>query len=314
MAIVKLSAGERRRLSAFLTCLVLAALAWVITNLSSQYDFKVKRAITFKNTPQKRAFHPLQPDTTTVTMKGTGWQMLLSKMNNNVSPITVDLRPLDNGNYVVMSTQMTQIADTKDTTQQIVAFDPDTLFFDFTNRMVKKVPVRLVSRITYQAQFAQANGAIIKPAYIILTGPAARIQNITEWVTDTLAATDVNKTIRTQLNLQPVSEGNISVYPKSVGVVVPVDEFTEKVVQVPVRLINNPDYFNVKIFPQKVKLTFVTALRKYAETDADFFEAQADLNLWHQGYNTLPVKLTRFPPYCKIVSIYPPNIDFIIRK
>ena len=57
----------------------------------------------------------------------------------------------------------------------------------------------------------------------------------------------------------------------------PVDEFTEKDLEIPVKLINNRNYENVKIFPQKVKVTFTTSLSRYAEIDEDFFEATADL-------------------------------------
>jgi hypothetical protein len=47
----------------------------------------------------------------------------------------------------------------------------------------------------------------------------------------------------------------------------------------------------------------------------DLFEATADLDLWRDhGYTTLPVKLTRVPPFCKIVKVSPTNIDFIIKK
>jgi hypothetical protein len=71
----------------------------------------------------------------------------------------------------------------------------------------------------------------------------------------------------------------------------------------------------VKVFPQRVKVTFITSLKKYAEMDEDFFEASADLELWrNRDYSTLPVKLTRSPAYCKIVRIEPQNIDFIVRK
>ncbi|WP_183573391.1 YbbR-like domain-containing protein [Mucilaginibacter sp. X5P1] len=314
MAIVKLSAGERRRLSAFFTCLVLASLAWLFTTLSKPYDYHVKRVLTYKNSPQKRAFHSLQSDTVEVTVKGTGWQMLFSKMNDENTPIAADLRSLDNGNFVVLSSQLKQIND-KDANHEIIAINPDTLYFDFSYRMVKRVPVHLVAALKYQQQFAQSNNPIVKPAYVTLTGPANRISKITQWDTDSLIAEDVNETIRTKLNMQAVSEGNMSMYPKAVDVVVPVDEFTEKTLQIPVKIINNFDYYNVKIFPQKVKVTFVTSLKKYAEINEDFFEAESDLNLWRlQGYTILPVKLIRYPPFCKIVRIDPPNIDFIIRK
>lgn len=315
MAFVKLSVSERRRASAFLTCLVLAALAWVFTTLSNSYSFTVKEVLTFKNAPQKRAFHSLQPDTISTTMQGTGWEMLFSKMNYENKKITIDLHTLENKDYIVLSSQLKEINDRKEFDNQITAFNPDTLYFDFSNRAVKRVPVRLVSKINYQQQFAQSNDVVIKPSYVTLSGPGSVIDNIKSWDTDSLTADSVDETLRTTVGLMPSTEGNVSILPKTVQVVLPVDEFTEKEISIPIKLINNHDYYKVKVFPQKVKITFTTSLNRYAAMDEDFFEASADLNLWrNHSYTTLPVQLTRIPAYCKIVKIEPQNIDFIVRK
>ncbi len=315
MAIVKLSASERRRLSAFFTCLILAAVAWVFTTLSNSYNFTVKEVLTYKNTPQKRAFHSLQPDTINATIQGTGWDMLFSKMNFENRKITVDLHTLDSKDYVVLSSQLKEINERKDFDNQIIGFNPDTLYFDFSNRAVKRVPIRLVSNINYQQQYAQSSDVVIKPSYVTLSGPGNALEHIESWDTDSLTADSVNETVRTNVNLQPSKEGNVNIYPKSVHVVVPVDEFTEKEIYIPVKLVNNHDYYKVKIFPLKVKVTFTTSLNRFAQMDEDLFEATADLNLWKdRSYSSLPVKLSRRPAYCKIVKIEPQNIDFIVRK
>src|SRR6478609_538753 len=99
MPIVKLSLLERRRLSAFFTCLVFAALAWLFLTFSNTYNYTVRQVVNYRNMPQKRAFHPLQSDTLTVTTQGSGWQMLFSKVNE-VKPVDVDLSALDYRNYV----------------------------------------------------------------------------------------------------------------------------------------------------------------------------------------------------------------------
>jgi YbbR domain-containing protein len=314
MAIIKLSAAERRRVSAFFTCLVLAIVAWMFTVLSNPYKYTVKAVLNFKNAPQRRAFHSLQPDTINVIINGSGWEMLFSKMSIENKSITVDLRTLENKNYVVLSDQLDVINNRKEVSHQITGFSPDTLYFDFSNRKEKKVPVHLMAIIKYQHQFSQSGNITIKPSYAIVNGPGDVINKITEWKTDTLRLDSVSETVNTFLNLQPVKEGNLSVYPKSVQVTIPVDEFTEKTLEIPVKLINAGND-NVKVFPQKVKVTFTTSLKRYAETDEDFFEATADLNLWRKhAYKVLPVVLSRIPQYCKIVKIDPVDIDFIIKK
>jgi YbbR domain-containing protein len=314
MAIIKLSAAERRRVSAFFTCLVLAIVAWMFTVLSNPYKYTVKAVLNFKNAPQRRAFHSLQPDTVNVIINGSGWEMLFSKMSIQNKSITVDLRTLENKNYAVLSDQLDAINNRKEVSQQITGFSPDTLYFDFSNRKEKKVPVHLMAVIKYRHQFSQSGNINMRPSYVIVNGPGDVINKITEWKTDTLRLDSVGETVNTFLNLQPVKEGNLSVYPKSVQVTIPVDEFTEKTLEIPVKLINTGND-NVKIFPQKVKVTFTTSLKRYAETDEDFFEATADLNLWRKhAYKVLPVVLSRIPQYCKIVKIDPADIDFIIKK
>jgi len=315
MAIIKLSVAERRRASAFFTCLLLAVVVWVIVTLSSTYDFAIKQVVTYKNAPQRRAFHGQQSDTVTITQKGTGWQMLLAKMQPENRVVKVDLQTLDKENYVVLSNQLNAINEDKDITNKIISFSPDTLYFDFSNRSTKRVPVQLSASLKYQRQYSQSDNVVIKPAYVTVSGPSASIDKITFWKTDSLILKDLDETVNSRLNLEAPKEGNISIYPKSVEVTVPVNEFTEKTIEVPVKLVNNYDYFNVKVFPQKVKVTFTTSLNKYADMGEELFEANADLDMWRKyNYSVLPVMLTKLPEFCKIVKIEPRNIDFIIKK
>jgi YbbR domain-containing protein len=316
MALVKLSASERRRASAFFTCLGLAALAWMFTTLSGDnFKFKARAVLSFKNTPRKRAFHSLQSDTVELTILGTGWQMLFQKMSGLDKTVDVDLKNLETQDFILLASQLKQINEKREPDQQIASLNPDTLYFDFSDRAVKKVPVHLAANLQYQRQFAQSGDARLDPSYVMISGPNNVISNIKSWNTDSLVQDSVDETIKTNLLLQPVKEGNLSIYPRAVRVRIPVDEFTEKTIAIPVKLINNHNFYDVKIFPLKVKVTFTTSLRRYAQIDDDFFEASADLALWQdRGYSTLPIKLTRLPDYCKIVKIEPQNIDFIIRK
>lgn len=315
MAIIKLSAVERRRVSAFFTCLVLAVLAWIFTVLSNSYSYSVKEVLNFKNAPQRRAFHSLQPDTVNAIINGSGWQMLFSKMRNDVNAISVDLRSLETKSYVVLSLQLPQINAKREVNQQIASFTTDTLYFDFSNRKVKRVPIKLLTSIKYKHQFSQSGNVTLRPGYVIVNGPASVIDKITSWNTDTLKLDSISETINKHLTLQPVKEGNLSVYPKNTDVTIPVDEYTEKTLEIPVRLINNHNYDDVKIFPQKVKVTFTTSLNRYSQTTEDFFEANADLDLWRKhSYKSLPVVIFKAPAYTKIVKIEPQNIDFIIKR
>src|ERR1700679_2014195 len=149
MAIIKLSATERRRVSAFFTCLLLAVFAWIVTVLSNPHKYTVKEILDFRNTPQRRAFHSLQSDTVNAIINGTGWDMLFSKMNSGNKSVTVDLQALEDKSYVVLNSQLDQINSKRENGEQITRFIPDTLYFDFSNRKVKRIPVHLITAVKY---------------------------------------------------------------------------------------------------------------------------------------------------------------------
>lgn len=241
--------------------------------------------------------------------------MIFARVNEKSSAVTVDLRSLDNRPYVVLSAQLQRINTEMPRNNPVIGFNPDTLYFDFSNRSIKRIPVKLLSAIRYSKQYAQSDNVKLEPSYVTVSGPSAEIDAMTTWPTDSLKVNDVNENIVTTVGLKTPSAGNINIYPKAVKVIVPVNEFTEKTIKIPLRIINNANYYNVKLIPQRVTVTFTTSLDKYADIDADLFEAQVDMEYWQKyGYSTLPVKIIRVPDFCKVVRIEPRNIDFIVKK
>lgn len=315
MAIIKLSRTERRRISAFITCFLLALVAWIFVTMSNNYTFPVRVILNFKNQPLHKAFYALHADTINAVVGGTGWQKLFYNLSFKSRSVDVDIRKLDIQNYIVLSNQLQQINVQSEKNHQIISFNPDTVFFDFAARKVKRVPVVLKSRINYEKQYARSDDINIQPNYITISGPAAYIDSITYWKTDSLIVQNASFDIHVRQKLMPPKENNVSIYPKTVDVDIPVDEFTEKTLEVPVKLINNKSYSNVLLFPKKVKITFTVSLNNYATINTDFFEAVANLDDWQKnGSSTLSVKLKQQPDFCKIVSIQPSSINFIVRK
>jgi YbbR domain-containing protein len=315
MAIIKLSETERRRASAFITCLVLAIGAWVVATLSNTYNYNTRAILTYRNAPQRRAFYSLQSDTVNITQKTTGWQILFARIGRKAERLRIDLRRLEYDSHIVLSSQLPVLNAFRKPEEKIIAVNPDTLYFDFTHRSVRKVPVQLVKSVEYQRQYGQSGNIVIRPAYVTISGPSERINQIKVWRTDSMVVKNISEPVTNTINLVSPTEGNISIYPKTVQVNIPVEEFTEKTVSLPVRLVGNVDFFNVKIFPQRVKVTFTTSLNHFTDVDEPLFEAQADLNLWRSyNYGALPVKITRSPAFCKVVTVEPRSVDFIVKK
>jgi YbbR domain-containing protein len=315
MPFIKLTKVERKRALVLLTCLIGAVATWLFIALDNKYPYTVKTQLIYKNEPQKKAYKPLQPDEVDLEIEGSGWQLLFSRLRLHPQAITVSLANLANHNFVLFSEQLNQINKQLDPSQKIISVKPDTLYFDFSKRTNKRVPVKLLEKLSFVKQYGISSKIKLTPAYVNISGPEEELAKISTWYTDTLKLPPLQQTTRTRIALKQNFSNNITIYPASVGVNIPVDEFTEKTVVVPLRIINNNDFYDIKLFPKKVSVTFLVALSSYQQVDEDFIDAVVDVNEWKQlGHHQFNVKIARFPDYCKLVKSVPHKINFLVEK
>ena len=315
MPFIKFSKVERRRISLFFVCLLFAVGAWMFFALSNRYVYQVQTLVHYVNFPDNKAFHSLQSDTIDLQVEGTGWQLLFSKLRINPQSVNVDLEKLKTQTFINLSDQLTTINKQFESAQKVVNVRPDTLYFDFSSRAVKKIPIRLNYDIRFENHYGISDTVQISPSYVTVTGPLNELEKIDYWYTDTLKLKNINSNLSSKIALQKPLKANINIYPKLVDLRLMVDEYTEKVMDVPIVLINNNEFRNVKLLPDKVKITFLTTLSNYSNIERGDFEVSADLNNWKsKGYVQLPLVVSKFPEFCKLVKIEPQNIDFIIQK
>lgn len=315
MPFIRLTKIERKRFLVLITCLLLAIAGWLFLALNNKYVYTAKTVLVYKNFPQKKAFHPLQSDTVDLLVEGTGWQLLFARLRVSPPSINISLDKLNNRNYILFSEQLYSVNNQLETSQKIISVRPDTLYFDFSKRTVKRVPVKLVSKLTFARQFGISDDIEFSPDYVTVSGPQEELEKIREWKTDTLKLEDIQRPSVSRLAMKPNLQKNVNIFPSTIEVKLPVDEFTEKTLEIPLKILNNSEYYNVKLYPKKVKITFMVALSSYQQVNEDFIEASVDLNEWKlQKHTQLSIRLTRFPDYCKKVKLVPEKVDFIIEK
>ncbi|MDN3585251.1 YbbR-like domain-containing protein [Pedobacter aquatilis] len=315
MPFIKLTQIEKRRVISLLACLLLAIAAWLFMALNNKYEYTAKTVLIYKNYPQKRAFLPSQSDTVDLKVEGTGWQLLFARLRINPQSISVSLNQLNRRDYVVLSDQLYGINKQFESSQKIISVKPDTLYFDFTKKSSKKVKVKLIQNINFVSQYGISNDIKLTPDHVTVTGPIEELEKIEAWNTDTLKLAKVQNNATVRIALQHSSLKNIYITPSIVEVKLPVDEFTEKTVEVPLKITNNWNYNSIKLYPKKVKVTFLVALSNYEQVDENFITATVDADEWQKlNHNQFTVKITQFPNYCKLVRIVPSKIDFVVEK
>jgi hypothetical protein len=315
MPLITLSKLESRRLSLFFFCLIFAVGAWLFFALSNRYVYQASTVVKYTDFPQNKAFHSLQSDTVKLQVEGTGWQLVFSKLRIKPQSVTVNLKDLSKRNYITFSDQLNFINQQLESDQKVVFVQPDTLYFDFSTRSVKKVPVRVMKDIIFKGQYDISNDIKLTPEYVTVSGPFDDLVQIDVWDTENLKLENIRAPISANLPLKKPSKANISIYPSVVDAKIPVDEFTEMSIDVPIKILNNKSYRDVKLLPNTVKITYMAALSNLPGIGRNSFMATVDMANWtEKKYPVLPVQLGRIPDYCKIIRVEPQAIDFIILR
>lgn len=312
---MKLTKNQRRKLSIFAKCLLFSFLAWGLFAISNKYIYTKVVALEYLNAPENRAFRAVQGDTARVRIEATGWHLMFSSLTKEERTVQVDVSGLRNRDFILFGNQLGFVNRQFPNTQRVVSVIPDTLFFDFSKQGQKQVPVRVNHRLTFARQFGIIGPISAQPAMVHVRGPVEDLRNIEFWETDTVRASDVHSTLQVSIGMNARQYPNVSVYPRTVDVEIPIGELTEKVIEVPINVIHDEAYRAVKLLPGKVKLTVLVSLRDYTQIGPDSFRALVDMKEWVEGERTtLAVKVPTVPEFCRLVRIEPQNIDFFVNK
>lgn len=302
-------------MTVFFTCLIAAVITWLVIALSGKYKYKVETRLNYVGAPETRAYHPLQDDSVSLEIEGTGWQLLFYRLRINPDYIDVNLSELRNKNYILFSNQLPLLNRQLESNQRVMSVSPDTLFFDFSKRVVKKVPVKLIKNLSFERNFDISGPIRLTPNRVVVNGATEDVRKILEWPTLNVQAKALRSDYTTKISLNTKDFGNnIDVYPSTIKVEIPIERFTEKVLEVPINVMNAQAH-DVKLVPDKVKITFLVGLSNYPKAERDSILPTVNMTDWaDKNVQQLPVRFARFPKYTKILRVEPQVVDFYINR
>lgn len=313
MPLITLNRTERRRLTVFISCLIVAFATWMMIALSGNYVYTVDSKINYIDPPENRAYHPLQDDSVSLRIEGSGWQLLFSRLRLQPTAINVSLRSLSTRSFIVCSSQLADINKQFNSSQRVISILPDTLFFDFSKRSVKKIPIRLMHNLTFEKNYGISGPIRMTPNHVIVNGATEDLKGISAWPTNMLTRNEVSAPVTAKVGFMESKANNIDVFPLSVKVEIPVEMFTEKIVEVPVKVLNAKGR-EVQVLPERIRVTVLTPLSRYPAIKADSFAVSIDLTDRREtGYSQLPAKVKRIPQFTKMVKADPQVVDFFIK-
>jgi YbbR domain-containing protein len=175
------------------------------------------------------------------------------------------------------------------------------------------VPIKLNLDLNFKKQYAIYDSIIVKPDSIIVTGANKLLKDIQYIETEKKSINNLSTNTELKLRLKNNYPKNLISIPDSlINVLLHVEKYTESVLELPVNLVNDDNNSSIKIFPDKINVTFLVAMKDYKNINKDEFTVVADYS--KRISNSMKIYLLRYPSKIRITKIDPEKIEYILIK
>lgn len=300
----------------FLAFVLLSFGFWYLQSLQQDYEIERTIPIRYKNIPHEIAFTDTVPNKIKVRIRDKGSVLLNYSFGRTFAPIEINMKdmPVDQGTVILERKDIeSDIYKQLMSSTVLVSYDPAQINVTYTKRIEKDLPVVFNGNIQYEPGYHRSDEIQITPAYVQVYAAKSVLDTLTSIQTVYTDIKKANKSFTRALPLQKI-EG-VAYNPESITITIPIDQYTEKTLDIPVIITQIPADYTVRLFPSSVKVISSLPLSRYRDLDADQFEIRIPFSELEQNLTgILPISLTKGPDWIRSSSLSPDKIEFILEQ
>ncbi|MDR1584080.1 MAG: hypothetical protein LBS55_12655 [Prevotellaceae bacterium] len=305
-----------RKYLVFLSFFALTAMFWLMNKLAQDYDTVLKILPKLKSS-LAGVYSDAGDNTLYVKVRASGFFVLSKKFVEN-NDVTIDVKDSPKEKYTqglkIASVNLAdKIRDYFDKNIQILAIEPDTIYFNISEYITKKVPVTGNFNLSFKNEFRQYAAIQFFPDSVTITGMKEYIAGMKSIALVSKRYENIDETLEDISNIDISPE--IYVKPSKIRYKIPVERCTEGKVSVMLKAVNVPDDNKLILLPAKVDIKYVVPLKDYNSVSISDFFAEVDFNDTKTSLNRhIKVKVVRHPHSVFDIRVKPAFVEFLIQR
>jgi hypothetical protein len=260
------------------------------------------------------------PSKIKVNLKTSGFKIISFGFQKERDPVEVDVgsslkNTQLNWDVLAISTQSFLPDFSRELGKEVTisGFQPDSIVFNFSDLVTKRVPVVFSFQADFEKQYDSTGSPFITPSEIVVSGPPSIVEKLKYIQTEDIRLEKLKASAKgkAKLRLNRLLSYNVN----EINYTLPVEMFTEGSQEIEIHPINVTHGFVLKTFPEKIKVRYLVALSQYNKVEQSMFDAVVDADeLKARKSAKLGVKLITQPSIVRITLIEPGKVDYILRK
>lgn len=319
--VIELYKSIDKRYIVFLVFVFISAFLWLLNALSERYTTIISHPVIYKNMPDDKILVNKLPAELDLRVTAHGFDLVQELISRGANPISINVKKyIHSGTvdrygghkfYILTKQGSYDIISQMSKDILIENIEPDSILFTFSGIIDKKVPVKPLLNLSYERQYQAKGPLTVAPDSVVLSGPAVMLDSIAYVTTEPLEIEDLCVTTKRSLAVKSIE--NVSVSPKRVTVDVPVEQFTEGEVEVPVKAVNVPFGVEVQLLPDMLDVRYVCGMSVFNEVQTDQFLLTIDVSeLLEELPDKAEAQLSSFPASMNYVRVENPMVEYYI--
>lgn len=309
--------GRGRNYKVFAIFVFISAFFWFLIKFSIQYTVHSSFQVEYENTPKDLSWGEIEEHSIELSTTASGFEHLRHWIINK--KVNLDLSKIRKGSggiyYVLPKEQIGLIKAQFPVGVNVVYQNPDSLYFDFSKKVEKKIPVILDDSLSLAKSFKYKSPTKITPDSIVISGPKSKVSKISSIKSNRFVKTDINGNSITKVYLNKIEDDRIKISQAFVEVSIDVEKFTQNSMEVPVSITNVPDGYILKTFPDKVKIVFNTGLSDFPSISETTFRAIVNYTKADSlSNNIIPVIVEVKSNKVELIKVEPSDVEFLLRE
>jgi len=310
-----------KRVVAFLICVGIATGFWFLNALSKTYTVDMVAPVKYTNLPNNKTLSTQLPEKFELKIKTHGFTIIRHQLSFLFMPMEFNVNNLTNNrmmerrrNSFAFPTRLflSDLAYQLSNELEILSMSPDTLFFKFDQMGQKRVKVKPIVAVNLKKQFQISGDITATPDSVQVNGPQSVLDTLHFVLTELQKFNAVDKSIQAEASLKNIKETFFE--PLEVAIDIPVEEYTEAQLSVPVLLTDSPSDLTIKLFPTKVKVTFQVGLSRFQNIKPEDFKFSVSFSEIRDGKQRLKILQESTPAYLYDIKITPEEIEYLIEN
>ena len=302
----------------FVFFLLLSFGFWLLQSLQQDYERRIELSLRYKNVPSEWILSGSNPEKISILLKDKGTTMMYYMWKANVDPIDISISGLprlsDKSLDISGSVIETALSKQLISSTSIISFEPREIELRYDSLDSRLVKVVENVSITTKPGFQLSDSIKISYPEVRIFGNRSVLAVLKEVKTKPIVLENLSKTREITAYLD-LPEG-VKSEQETVKLTIPVEEFTEKRVQLQVICPDIPNNYALRLFPSAVEVTCNIPLSQFRELTAEKVAIVIPFKDFEEYQNTgkILLRLTEKPSWVTNHVVSPNELEFIIER